>query len=221
MVVLRYNLFRNWGVNALRGTLERRNKYRIRSFTYSFAGPKKLEDLLKKDIIDGKTGDEITDIWYTYHEEKSNTVGLVLTGETGKKVLSRASECPLYVQPIFRDDGYFVLVSQFQGPSHFLCAYLEDYKMDPNAATPLLSISIFDDYASDKGIALVRGEVLNLGIEVNEGRKFVESLLDNYRIEEEFSSVKAFNKNPNEFRFEDYISRMRNKWKSQPSTVDV
>lgn len=114
-----------------------------------------------------------------------------------------------------------MLVSQFQGPHHFLCAYLEDYKMDPNAATPLLSFSIFDDYANDKDITLIRGEVLNAGIEANEGRKVVESLLDNYLKEDEFPSVKAFNKKPDVFNFDDYINRMSSKWKKQPSAVEV
>jgi hypothetical protein len=41
-----------------------------RSLTFSFAGPLKLDELIKKESLKGKTGTEIADIWYTYHEEK-------------------------------------------------------------------------------------------------------------------------------------------------------
>ena len=74
-----------------------------------------------------------------------------------------------------------MLVSQFQVPSHFLLAYLEDYKMDPHSATPLLTFSVFNDYIDTKDVALVRCDILNKNIQDDEGRKVVESLLDNYR----------------------------------------
>lgn len=114
-----------------------------------------------------------------------------------------------------------MLFCQFQKPSHFLCAYLEDYKMDPQSATPLITFSLFDDYANDKDITLIRGDILNVSIEEQEGRKLVQSILDNYRIEEEFPSIKTFNKNPSKFDFDDYISRMNERWKKQPSDLDT
>lgn len=41
-----------------------------RSFTFSYNGPRKLDDLMKTEAIEGKTSIELADIWYTYHEEK-------------------------------------------------------------------------------------------------------------------------------------------------------
>jgi hypothetical protein len=69
-----------------------------------------------------------------------------------------------------------MLVSQFLSPSHFLLGYLEDYKMDPNAATPLLTFSVFNDYADSKDASLVRCDILNRGIHDFEGRKVVQSV---------------------------------------------
>jgi len=42
----------------------------LRQFSFSFAGPKKLDDVLKSELVQDKTGTEVADIWYTYHEEK-------------------------------------------------------------------------------------------------------------------------------------------------------
>lgn len=45
-----------------------------RLFSFSFAGPRSLEDVLKKELVEGKTATEVADIWYTYHENKVSTV---------------------------------------------------------------------------------------------------------------------------------------------------
>ena len=42
----------------------------LRQFTFTFAGPRKLDDLIKKETIHDKSRVEIADIWYSYHEEK-------------------------------------------------------------------------------------------------------------------------------------------------------
>lgn len=193
----------------------------IRSLAgFTFAGPRRLEDILKTDMLNDKSGTEIADIWYTYHYGKEGVIGLTLTGQEGKDVLERAKRCPFFVQPVFRDDGFFMMVSNFQEPSHFLMAYLEDYKMDPQGATPLLTFSVFDDLIDSYDVALVRCDVLNKGIEDGEARKVVQSVLDNYRNQDDFGAVKAFNERPKAFDIDDYISRMNERWKHGPPTVD-
>ena len=42
----------------------------VRNFSFTFAGPRKLDDLIKKDLVQDKTGSEVADLWFTYHEEK-------------------------------------------------------------------------------------------------------------------------------------------------------
>ena len=123
---------------------------------------------------------------------------------------------PFFVQPVFREDGFFMLVSQFQDPSHFLLAYLEDYKTNPTNAQPLLTLSVFDDYDD---LTLVRCDIVNKSIEDHEGLKIATSLLRSYHHDEEFPSVYAFNKTPNAFDIDDYISRQNQKWQ-QPQQDD-
>ena len=140
--------------------------------------------------------------------------GLVLGGKDAKALLPRATSSPFYIQPIFRDDGHFMLVSQFFEPSHFIMAYLEDYKMDPAAAQPLLTFSIFDDYAQEKDLTLVRADILNSGIDEAEGLKVVRSMLENYKNDDEYLSVRAFNTKPESFDHDDFIAQQSRKWKS-------
>lgn len=190
-------------------------------------GPKTLEDILKKELVHDKTATEISDLWYTYHEGKDNVHGIILDGHVAKSLLERAQSSPFFVQPIFRDDGYFMLVSQFMEPSHFVLAYLEDYKMDPASAQPLLTFSVFDDYSAAKDLTLVRADILNRGINDEEGMKVVRAMLDHYANDEEYILVKAFNTKPEKFDIDDFIAQQNAKWKqdtaagSAAKTVDV
>jgi len=181
---------------------------------FSFAGPRNLNEIMKTELLENKTKAEISDIWMSYHESKERVHGTVLKGSDGLKVLQRAEKLPFFIEPIFRDDGFFMLLSQFQTPSHFLLAYLEDYKMDPNRAQPLLTFSIFNDMVESHDISLLRCDVINKGIEESEGRKVMEFLVDCYKVEEEHEKwVKEFNEKPATFDVDDYIACMNQKWK--------
>ena len=41
-----------------------------RCFSFNFAGPRKLDEILKKELVEDKSTTEIADLWYTYHESK-------------------------------------------------------------------------------------------------------------------------------------------------------
>lgn len=139
----------------------------------------------------------------------------------GEKFTIQLLPSPYFVQPVFRDNGYFMLISQFQEPSHFLMAYLEDFKMDPARAQPLLTFSVFDDYSDSKDITLVRADILNKGIAEDEGLKIVQSMLDGYTNDEEYMVVNAFNKKPETFDLDDFISRQNEKWRGQHADVET
>jgi len=85
--------------------------------------------------------------------------------------------------------------------------------MDPNRAQPLITFSVFNDLADSHDLSLVRCDIINNGIEDDEGRKVMQNMLNSYHIEEEYSRVKAFNQDPAKFDVDDYISCMKQKWK--------
>lgn len=63
-----------------------------------------------------------------------------------------------------------------------------------------------------------RVDVINKGIEDDEGLRCVNALLDAYGKDEIFMSVHAFNKKPESFDFDDYISQQNQKWKEEQKT---
>jgi len=204
-----------------------------RSMSFIFTG-RRLEDILKKDLVHDKTSTEVADLWYAYHDSKINVHGLVIQGHEATTLLQRAASTPFFIQPVFKspsvggnhqhgtddvdddhDDefGYFMVVSQYQAPCHFLMAYLEDFKRDPTSAQPLLTFSVYDDYATSKDVGLVRAEIINKGIDDEVGRKIVLNMMDAYMKEDEYKVVHAFNKEPETFDFDDFLARQNEKWR--------
>lgn len=98
-------------------------------------------------------------------------------------------------------------------------AYLEDFKMDPAAAQPLLTFSVFDDYAESKDMTLVRCDIVNKGIHDSEGRKIVENIIASYKSDVEFATVENFNKRPDAFDVDDFIARQNEKWQKHPPSI--
>lgn len=179
---------------------------------FSFAGPKTLNEILKTELLQDKSKTEISDIWVAYHEEKKDVHGTILNGEQGVKLLERAEKCPFFIQPVFREGGYFMLLSQYQAPSHFILAFLEDYKLDPSRAQPLFTFSIFNDFVSSHDISLQRLDVINKGIGKAEGIIVMQNIVDAYRLDEDYKYVSTFNESPERFDISEFISFMKRKW---------
>ena len=59
---------------------------------FSFAGPRKLDEILKTELIKDKSKAEVSDLWMTYHESKENVFGSVIPKDKGEIILRRASE---------------------------------------------------------------------------------------------------------------------------------
>ena len=82
-------------------SIRRHNKSSFNSITclgrralsgFSFAGVKKLDDIMKVDLIKEKTKAEVSDIWLTYHEEKERVYGDIMSGKDGMKLMDRAEK---------------------------------------------------------------------------------------------------------------------------------
>ncbi len=102
-----------------------------------------------------------------------------------------------------------MVVSQFQEPSYFLLAFLEDYKMDPAAAQPLITISVFDDLAETKDVVLLRCDIINKGIEDDEGYKICQNLIKDYL---DGDAVRMFNTKPDAFNIDEFVKEKQAQW---------
>lgn len=116
MAAIALNRIFSFGSRKHSAVLNAITKYSVRSFSFTFAGPRSLEEIIKKELVEDKTRSELEDIWKTYHEQKvsrkwsvrmaclllflwrydtwmqQDTIALVLDGEDGKNVTSRSNQ---------------------------------------------------------------------------------------------------------------------------------
>lgn len=89
------------------------------------------------------------------------------------------------------------------------------------AANPLMSFSVFNDFADKKDLTLIRVDILNRGIEDAEGYKVTQLMLDAYSNDAEYQLlVVPFNAEPDSFDVDDFISRQSEKWRTMTKGGD-
>lgn len=73
---------------------------------------KQLGDIMKLDLIENKTADEIKGIWLEYHKEKDVLVATI-PSETYKMLEQRGKNHPIFILPLPRSQGYEFFLLQF------------------------------------------------------------------------------------------------------------
>ena len=117
-----------------------------------------------------------------------------------------STSSPFFIYPVFREDGYFTVLFQFQPPHHFFLALLDDYRLDQSRAQPLMAVATFNDLSESKGLMLVRCDIINRGIQDGKAIKICWGILEGYVNDNDFRNVHVFNKAPDAFDVDDNVS---------------
>jgi len=172
-----------------------------------------LNEVVKVEKLLSQDGPGIKDIWHTYHAAKRDAHGLALAGSVCTKVLLRAKSSPLMIFPVYKSpDAYLILLSQFQ-QNVFLFTYLDEYKKNPAAATPWLSLALYDDLATTKDVGLLRADFMP-SVSKMEAEVLAEMVLDAYDTSFE-TTTELFNHKPQAFSFDSFIQATSLKFKSK------
>ena len=137
-------------------------------------------------------------IWHTQHEETNSAVGEVFEDRDYNTIMHRSRQCGTFVWPVRRDQGYFVMISQFQ-ENHCLFTFLEDYKKNPAMANPWLCVSLYDEFVDRHKIALVRGAFSAPHLTREESLRLLNLMFRYYVQDNFFKYVEDFNLRPNQF----------------------
>lgn len=82
-------------------------------------GSKKLSDIMKLELVQDKTPEEIKHIWVEYHKTKVSVSGVLELAQF-EKIMARGKAFPVFIFPLPRDQGYEFIMHQFAGNSvHF------------------------------------------------------------------------------------------------------
>ena len=122
------------------------------------------------------------------------------------KLAERARESPLFIFPVRRDKGHFLLLSQFDAPNDmFVMTFLEDYKRNPVAAQPWLSVTMFSELLTAKAVGLLRTDFSPERIVKREG-EHVTSLVRRYYGTDNYDRVWTFNHAERHFNLDAFLS---------------
>lgn len=80
---------------------------------------------MKLELIEDKTAEEISSIWYEYHKTK-DVLAATLTVNQFDTLMERAKEYPIFLLPLPRSEGFEFIMLQFAANAvHFtpLLAY--------------------------------------------------------------------------------------------------
>lgn len=174
---------------------------------FSYPGARSLEQLVKLELLQQEQTPQIQRIWQDFHADKDDAVATTLSANEFRSVVERAAAAPYFIFPVYRQEGFFNMLCQFQ-QSCFLVTYLEAFKADPSAAPPCVAVSLYDDLLEQKELALVRADVINM-LDKKESQLLLKQLLASYQDDELFDHVNKFNNQPDKFDFEAYRLQLK------------
>ena len=175
-----------------------------RHFSFSYPAPRTLDEVVKLDLLKDESPERINEIWQEYHDSKDDVIGASWTTTDYESFLETGKTASMFVFPVERSDGNFVMLSQVQ-EQHCILTMLDEYKLNPTNAQPWLALTFYDDLAEDKDVVLVRGDVLIPQLTLEEGKRLWGNVRHFYL--NETDQVDKFNNDPNEFNIDSHLAR--------------
>lgn len=170
-------------------------------------GAPKLSDIVKVEMLENKTADEIRHIWLEYHKTK-DVVSAVIDVAQFEKLQQQGKKFPIFIFPLPRDQGYEFIMHQFSGNSvHF--TPLLSYQVHKENAPECLNTVHYTDF-KDKGIILMRGEFDSKVISAREAQYLVNQLQMYYCQDDagRLALLKTFTYEPAKFKHMDVIKQI-------------
>jgi len=126
---------------------------------FSLFSPRKLDQVMKLDMMSALSTDEIKGIWAKSQNLKSgNLICGDLDPVRAARIRTRAKKCPMFIVTAFKsEEAYITLLSQYQ-ENFFVFTYLEEYKRNPTSARPWLQLTLYDELEATKALCLHRAE---------------------------------------------------------------
>jgi len=118
---------------------------------------KSLDKVMKLELLQDKTTEQIAEIWTTHFMNKENKICAVIPTETYNTMQKRWKEFNTFLFPVPRKNGYeFVMVQFIGNEAHFTT--LINFQAHKENAPECLNMIHYTELSQDKGIVLMVGE---------------------------------------------------------------
>uniref|UniRef100_A0A1E1W106 ATP synthase mitochondrial F1 complex assembly factor 1 n=1 Tax=Pectinophora gossypiella TaxID=13191 RepID=A0A1E1W106_PECGO len=170
---------------------------------------KKLEDILKLDLVKDKDASEIQTIWEQYHRNK-HVISAIIPADQYAAIKEKMNKYPTFLFPLPRSQGYeFIMCQSYSHSIHF---------------TPLLAFQVHKENAPEcltmvhytelqhKDIVLMRGEYDKNVLTGQEAQCLANQFQMYYGGKDETKSqlLQTFTEHPDKFKHMDLVSQLEN-----------
>lgn len=170
--------------------------------------PKLLSDIMKTELLEDKTTEEIRKIWEDYHKSK-NVIAATIPSDIYKKICQRSHEHPTFLLALPRSEGYEFIVSQFSSNEiHF--TPLISYQTHKENAPECLTITHYTDLQNEKNVVLMKGEFNKDILNVTEAQCLANQIQLYYGQDDQkrLQIMDRFTNKPLEFKHMDLIAEL-------------
>lgn len=174
------------------------------------AAYKKLSDIMKLDLVEQRSVEEIKQIWLQYHQGKE-VISAAIPVEQYDLMMERAKKYPVFILPIPRSQGYeFMLLQFFANTIHF--TPLINYQVHKENAPECLNVAMYAELKESKGLVLMRGEYDSKVINGKEAQCLANQLQMYYsqQNESKLKLLDLFTNKPDQFKHMDVIDELNN-----------
>jgi len=171
---------------------------------------KSLNTIMKLDLLNEKSAEEISNIWNEHFASK-DAVAAVIPADTYKVMQERFKEFNTFLFPLPRDMGYEFIVVQFLGDeAHF--STLINYQAHKENAPECLSMVHYTELVDDKKIVLMVGEYDKDVLNAREAKCLADQVEIYYSRpnETKLDLLAKFTNSPQYFNHMDLIKEMNN-----------
>lgn len=170
--------------------------------------PKELKELVHLDLFESKLSNEISEIWSEYFKDK-DCISAVISTETYKKMKCLSDECPMFLYPLPKSQGYEFMLSHFDDNRCFFTSLI-NYQVHEMNAPWQLCLTYYNDFEESKGIVLMASELDLDSLNVLEAQCLaqLQQLFYASGIKEKENLVRLFNKTPELFKYMDVVKEV-------------
>lgn len=167
--------------------------------------PKKLNDLMKLELLEDKSAEDIGKFWVEYFKQK-DCVSAVIPAETYATMSKLAEVSPTFLYPLPKTEGYEFVLAQFSKHRCFFTPLI-NYQVHGENAPWHLCLTHYTELMDTKGIVLMTSEVDTKHMTQLEAQ-FLTTLVQLFytKTDEKHALVQQFNHKPDSF---DHMSIIR------------
>jgi len=167
--------------------------------------PFDLSKLMKLELIQDKSAEEIGSIWKQYFAQE-NSICAVIKKRKYTQLSTLALVCPQFIYPVPRDEGYEIYLGEWRDNMLFFTSLVQ-YKAHQENAPVAVAMHHYTNLQDSHGMVLMAAKVNTDQISVQDAQ-FLAYCVELFYGTDDGELVRMFRYKPDQFKYEMVIERI-------------